>query len=282
MEHIGIFQDSTELRRLAVQNRLLREYEQPVYRRLLDARQGAVLLDVGCNDGSKTADRFSCEPISRVLGLEYDPELVRQANARYGGGRFVFRQCDAEDPDFAGRLRALMEPLGIPAFDLIHVSFVLLHLKDPAAVLSALRGVLAPGGALVIVETNDSASRLTPDPDGLLDRFLAYLDRDPFSGDRSLGARLPELLRQTGFRDIVCALNGISVDEADRSRKADIFDTFFSYLPEDVKLLLAQGRQEFAPCSVWLEENYDALRRLILAEDSRFFMGFTLITCKGE
>ena len=35
-----IFDNRKELARLAVQNKLLKEYEQPVYRRLLDGRSG--------------------------------------------------------------------------------------------------------------------------------------------------------------------------------------------------------------------------------------------------
>ena len=42
------------------------------------------------------------------------------------------------------------DPLPSGSFDLIHARFVLEHLRDPAAVLARLAGVLRPGGWLVI------------------------------------------------------------------------------------------------------------------------------------
>ena len=66
----NIFESSKEIDRLAVQNRLLKEYEEPVCRRLLERRQGVRGLDVGCNNGSKTAARFSRSGVSTVIGLE--------------------------------------------------------------------------------------------------------------------------------------------------------------------------------------------------------------------
>ena len=48
----NIFDDHKEIDRLAVQNRLLKEYELPVYQRLMEGRRGLRVLDVGCNNGS--------------------------------------------------------------------------------------------------------------------------------------------------------------------------------------------------------------------------------------
>ena len=42
----NIFESNKEIDRLAVQNRLLKEYEEPVCRRLLEGRQGVRVLDV--------------------------------------------------------------------------------------------------------------------------------------------------------------------------------------------------------------------------------------------
>ncbi len=61
-----------------------KEIEQPVYRRLLEGRSGLRVLDVGSNNGSKTADRFAHPSVAKIIGLEYNQNLVDQARETYG------------------------------------------------------------------------------------------------------------------------------------------------------------------------------------------------------
>ena len=65
MESQTVFEKGWELDRLTVQNQLLRECELPVYQKLLEGKSGLRLLDVGCNDGSKTMDRFVLPQVER-------------------------------------------------------------------------------------------------------------------------------------------------------------------------------------------------------------------------
>ena len=71
-----VFQDDQELHRLTVQNRLLREYELPVLRRILSGKSDVRILDIGCNDGHKTVNLFSDFPGVQVIGLEYLEDLA--------------------------------------------------------------------------------------------------------------------------------------------------------------------------------------------------------------
>lgn len=279
-----VFQDHLELDRLAVQNRLLKAYEQPIYQRLVSGRSNLRLLDVGCNDGSKTVDRFSIENISRVIGLEYHEELAKKAQAAYGGGGFAFYQCDVESVDFARRLSGLMDQNKVDAFDLIYVSFVLMHLKAPAALLETLRGFLAPGGRLIIVEADDAISAVSTDPDHLFQDFLRILSFDPLSGDRTCGGSLPALLAEHGYQQITIENTTVGAGVGELQRKKELFDVFFSYLPQDILLLLEQepDNARYAACAAWLERHYEALRSLILAERTEISMGISIITCLGE
>ena len=168
----GIYQDPREQARLAAQNRLMRAYEAPVLERLFLGRSGLRILDVGCNDGGKTLERFSRPETARVLGLEYHGDLVAQAEKRCADSRFLLRACDVEAEAFPEQLRHIMEESGIEAFDLIHLSFILMHLKDPERLLAALSDVLAPGGHLFLVEPDDTESFISEDPDGLFLEFL--------------------------------------------------------------------------------------------------------------
>lgn len=139
----NIFDDHKEIDRLAVQNRLLKEYELPVYQRLMEGRTGLRVLDVGCNNGSKTADRFAHPSVEKIIGLEYNQDLVEEAQATYGDRWFSFYQCDVEQPDFAPKLRGWMGESQIEAFDLIHISLVLLHLERPGLLLGIFPSCLS-------------------------------------------------------------------------------------------------------------------------------------------
>ncbi len=278
-----VFENNLELDRLAIQNRLLRECEEPVYRQVLAGRTGVRLLDIGCNNGSKTVDRFSGPEIARVMGLEYHGALAERAQAQYGGGRFSFYGCDVEAPDFPRRLAALMAAEGIEAFDVMYASFVLMHLKDPAAVLAALRPFLAKGGRLIVEEADDGASRLAPDEARLFQEFVRMLAEDPYSGNRQCGRQMAGWLEAGGYREIVQYPACVRAGGRQLEKKRDIFETFFSYLPQDMALLRQESPENgrYAACAAWLDRYYDELRQEALSEETTLTLGVKLITCTG-
>ena len=284
MSEVEVFQDERELGRLAVQNRLLAAYEKPVLMRLMSGRSGLKVLDVGCNDGRKTAAWFSHKNIQRVIGLEYHEKLALKARQLYGDEKFLFFSHNVENGDFPRWLGDLMEQTQTEAFDLIYLSFVLMHLQNPAELLRRLRSVLAPGGRIMVVEANDPVSRLEPDPDRLLDGFLKLLSRDPYGGKRDCGAALPELLEACGYRDICMEHTAIAAGKAERKKKEDIFETFFSYLPQDLAVLRQKYPENilFRDGSSWMESHYENLRKEILSENAVISMGVGIVTASGE
>lgn len=284
MENNNVFQEKKEINRLVVQNRLLKAYDEPIYQRIISGRSNLKLLDIGCNDGSKTTDRFSCENITQVIGLEYHNDLAVQAQKSYGNDSFAFYQCDVEDSDFAEQLSLLMEQNGVEAFDIIHISFVLMHLKNPIKLLAVLRRFLSVGGQLIVVEADDTVSEVTPDPLGLFQGFLDILRLDPFSGNRDCGSKLSDLLWESGYQQIVLENTLIQAGKWEMQKKCDIFTTFFSYLPQDVQLLQKQEQHnvEYAEWAAWLDQHFAALRNLILAKGTDVSIGIRMMTCFGE
>lgn len=277
-----IFQEAKELERLAVQNRLLFPQEQVVFSQILGRGEDLKVLDIGCNGGQKTVRYFDVPSVGRVIGLEFNEALARQAQEEYGNGKFTFCCMDVEGEAFPQQLAALLEDCGIRQLDVIYLSFLLMHLRDPEKLLAALEAFLKPGGQLVIVEPNDGASALTPDGDGSLEQYLDILDRDPYSGNRRLGGQLIPMLTRCGYCQIREWLRGVEGGPGETARKRDIFTTFFSYLPEDVQILRALEPQN-AECrrwEAWLEREYPSLQSRILGEKSRIFMGVEIVTCE--
>lgn len=284
MDSNNIFQENQEIDRLAIQNRLFKAYEQPVYQQVLAQYEHPKLLDIGCNNGSKTVDRFGSQNTARVIGLECHSGLVMQAQETYGNKIFSFYQCDVEDADFLEQIALLMAQNGVAAFDVIHVSFVLMHLKNPGALLGTIKNLLAPGGRLIIVEADDTLSRVSPDENHLCKSFMEILTLDPFSGDRTCGSKIFALLAEYGYQKIVLENTLIGAVQGELQKKQDIFNTFFSYLPEDVAILRKQEPQnaQYTAWSEWLERHFTALRDLILSDDAEIAMGVSIITCLGE
>ncbi|MFI6661255.1 class I SAM-dependent methyltransferase [Streptomyces sp. NPDC050523] len=104
----------------------------------LPARASDV-LDLGCGTGSLSL--LAAEQGHRVTGVDASPAMVGRARAKLAGRDAVFLTGDAAAP-----------PVGEQRFDVVLVRHVLWALPDPGRALRHWRGLLRPGGRLVLVE----------------------------------------------------------------------------------------------------------------------------------
>ena len=276
----NVFLDEVELKRLMVQGRLLSEYEQPIYQKVIDGRKGLTLLDVGCNNGWKTKERFSDKNFKKIIGIDCLDLLVEQARKQFGNEVLSFYACDVATEDFAEKLQQIMQKENIPAFDIIHCSFMLMHTKEQEEILRRLKAFLAPGGKLIAIEPDDTTSYMNPDPDGIYREFLQVLSADPYAGKRNMGAELPGLFANSGYTDIELECSEIASSGNEITKKEHIFDTFCSYLQEDL-ILLRQGAEGGAYQKEWewVQKNFEKLRQLMTGEASTVSMRVKIYTC---
>lgn len=283
MEGQCVFQSNKEIERLEVQNRLLSSIEKPLFASLFASRENLCVLDIGCNDGKKTLSLFSNGNIKKVTGIEYNPDLALKAERAYGDAVFRFVSLDASRDDFPLSLSRLMRESSIASYDCIYLSFVLMHLLDPGKLLSSLKDFLSPSGVIVITEADDGTSFLSGDRDGLLSTFLAILRDDRYSGNRTLGGRIERVIRASGYDDVTCVCSSIRAGEGEREKKEMIYTTFFSYLEEDVDLLIAESDSpRFREWKKWLCDNLSALRALIMSDSSEISMGMKILTVRRK
>jgi SAM-dependent methyltransferase len=97
------------------------------------------VLDLGCGTGSLSL--LAAEQGHRVTGVDASPAMVGRARAKLAGRDAVFLTGDAAAP-----------PVGEQRFDVVLVRHVLWALPDPGRALRHWRGLLRPGGRLVLVE----------------------------------------------------------------------------------------------------------------------------------
>ncbi|MEU9333700.1 class I SAM-dependent methyltransferase [Streptomyces sp. NPDC048290] len=138
------------------------------------------LLDLGCGTGSLAL--LAAEQGHRVTGVDRSPAMVERARAKLAGRDAAVLVGDAATP-----------PVGEERYDVVLVRHVLWALPDPARALRQWRGLLRPGGRLVLVEgvwgtaapTGIPATRLT----ALLAPTTAELRTESLSGEPDLWGR---------------------------------------------------------------------------------------------
>ena len=279
-----IFQDEKEIARLRIQNELLAEYEAPGFERIFATRERINVLDIGCNNGTKTVDRFSSGAVSKVIGVEYNEEIASAAQERYGDERFSFFSADIESEGFEETLRGKMKEKGIASFDIIYMSFVLMHLRSPEVLLRKIRPYLKEDGRLVVIERRDEVSYLKPDEEGLLLRFLSMLQEDKYAGRCREGGQLLSMLKDCGYGNISVWSEGVCGTGEDIRKKENIFSTYFSFFPEDLEILLQEepDNEKYRLWKKWTDSFYPGLRQQILSKESEVFMGTTILECARE
>jgi SAM-dependent methyltransferase len=108
---------------------------------LRDVTGPAVIIDVGCGDGSALAVAARQNPGHRFAGVDWSSGALRQARAL---GLEV--------------LRGGMDlPVADGAADVVIMSEVIEHLVDPDGAVAEVRRVLRPGGSLLLSTPNLAA-----------------------------------------------------------------------------------------------------------------------------
>jgi SAM-dependent methyltransferase len=104
----------------------------------------AVIVDVGCGDGSALAVAAGQNPAHRFAGIDWSCDALRRASAL---GLTVLR---------AG-VTAPGLPVADGAADVVIMSELIEHLVDPDGAVAEVRRVLRPGGSLLLSTPNLAA-----------------------------------------------------------------------------------------------------------------------------
>ena len=111
-----------------------------VRRVLADGPVPELVLDLGCGPGHTTAMLAEHFGSARAVGLDTSAAFVAEAGSR-PGGRCRFVVADATRP-----------PLPCRPADVVYARFLVVHLPDPHAAVTAWTGEVRPGGVVVVEE----------------------------------------------------------------------------------------------------------------------------------
>ncbi|MET9495665.1 class I SAM-dependent methyltransferase [Streptomyces sp. NPDC006552] len=103
--------------------------------------RGLRVLDLGCGTGASTAALLSAVPQAQVTAVDASAGMLERAAAKDWAGDVTFVHSPAERLADAG----VTGP-----FDAVFAAYLFRNTADPDLILSAVRGVLAPGGRLAV------------------------------------------------------------------------------------------------------------------------------------
>jgi ubiquinone/menaquinone biosynthesis C-methylase UbiE len=178
------------------QQRLVEQAEHWRHRLIRDGTElepGTRLLEVGCGVGAVLAVLGQEFPGVDLFGVDVEPKqlaFARRHLERAGVGATLV-EADA-----------LALPFEDESFDQVWMMWFLEHLADPPSALREARRVLVPGGAVTAIEVDYSTCRSEPSTPAFEALITAMVRGMAASGWSDAGTRLPDWLREAGFRDV--------------------------------------------------------------------------------
>jgi SAM-dependent methyltransferase len=196
----------------------------------------AVIVDLGCGDGSALAVAAERNPAHRFVGIDWSGDALRQARTL---GLTAVRAGVAADL-----------PVADGAADVVIMSELIEHLVDPDGAVAEARRVLRPGGSLLLS---------TPNLAAWYNRGLLALGIQPIFSEVSLRGvfgrpgrvvaghlrlftrrALTEFLTASGFRCVTVT----GARYHDVPRPLGPFDRAFCRWPAAASILLVHARKE--------------------------------------
>ena len=209
-------------------------------RLLRDRTDPAVVIDLGCGDGSALAVAAGPHPAHRFVGIDWSGDALRQAQAL---GLTVVR-ADLAAPGL---------PVADGAADVVIMSELIEHLVDPDGAVAEARRVLRPGGSLLLS---------TPNLAAWYNRGLLALGIQPVFSEVSLHGvfgrpgrvvaghlrlftrrALTEFLTASGFRCVTVT----GARYHDVPRLLGPLDRAFCRWPSAASILLVHARKDMVP-----------------------------------
>lgn len=275
--------DKKEVKRLKTQQKLLKNFDSAIYNRAISSYDRLRILDVGSNNGAFVMDRLGkSENLEKLIGLEYDKGAVDEANEKFalGNDKLSFYEINVEDEELEEMLENIIEEQSINNFNIINISMLLLHLKSPFRLLKTLRKFLSSDGIVIIKDIDDGLNMAYPDPDGSFARLIEICNQNETAGFRHSGRQIYTLLKRAGYKNISLEKQGLSVVGMDCDERFAMFDTYFSFILEDLRIMKERypNDKRIAQDLEWYSENYETLEGRFQDEAFYFNLGFMLFT----
>lgn len=166
---------------------------------------GSRVLEAGCGVGAQTLTLARNSPSAQITSVDISADSVTEARRKAqaaGLNHVQFQQADI-----------FSLPFGKETFDHIFVCFVLEHLSNPVAALTALKSVLKSGGTITVIEGDHGSAYFHPHSElaGRAIECQVQLQKKA-GGNALVGRELYPLLAQAGLKEIQVSPRMVYVD----------------------------------------------------------------------
>ncbi len=225
-------EQEAERARLRKQNELYSLYATPALDEIFAHLDVPAVLDVGSSHAENIMMRLENRIFSHLLCVDKDAPALNEAKERLSHDkRIECMQMDITSEDFLSKLQKYLKEHNLAGFDIIHISAVLLHLKDPLPVLMALHEVLGENGYIFIQDEDDRynvAAQINESSDSFFRDCFYIWEQSKESGDRYMGNKIPLYLAAAGYHDIQMKASVMTSLDFDGMYKEIMWDLYFN------------------------------------------------------
>ncbi len=157
------------------------------------------VLDIGCSNGFKTKMLFDeHDNIIKITGIDIDENAINEAKLNF-----------KKNEKYSFELKSLEELDDTSTYDIINLSYVLQHLKNPQEVLKKLKDMLSDRGIIIIKVPDDSFKFCYPDNQDLLHKIFNLYEKEIMIKqnitkytDRYIGKKVYSYLARNNYNNI--------------------------------------------------------------------------------
>lgn len=279
-------EDEQEKHRLHTEDALLASYEKPIVEKLLAGKSNVVCLDVNVLSTTGSFARLSYPQITNVVALTYNEDIAIRGNLKRdlveNDNKINFFQVRFEADDFENQLEKCLDDAGVDGIDLVYLSMAIMDLKKPFKVLQAIQNCLNDDAVMIVRDVDDGAVFAYPDKNGLFAKFQSYYIHNIYSGYRYTGRQVYSYVRKMEPREIVLEHYGINTSNMSRKDKKALFESWFSFIPNDFSRMLKENPDSKIAKEVvdFCEEHYDELNEQFFSRDVLFSAGYIIYSVK--
>lgn len=279
-------EDEAEKHRLRTEDALLARYEKPIVDSLLQDRENVVCLDVNVLSTTGSYARLDFPQITNVIALTYNEDIAKRGNAKKiegpDGDKIDFFKVQFEADDFEEQLEECLEKAGVDGVDIVYLSMAIMDFKKPFKVLQAIQSCLNDDAVMIVRDVDDGAVFAYPDKDGLFAKFQSFYIHNIYSGYRYTGRQVYSYLRKMEPRSITLERYGINTSNMSRKDKKSLFESWFSFIPNDFNRMLREDPSSKIAKEVvdFCNKYYDDLNEQFFSRDVLFSSGYVIYSVK--
>lgn len=270
----------SEVKRLDAQQKLLLDFDMPIYEKYLQNNSDIHVLDVGCGNGKALMARLGKDArVTKIVGIDYSPSAIEKANETYAKDNVSFYNLDIESDDFEEHLDNLMQENGIEKFNWINILAVMSHLKHPFKLLKIIRKKCAKNAVFFIRNIDDGLNLAYPDEENMFCRAFNMLSICDTTGYRKSGRELFSMLKRIDCKNICFERFGLTSDQMDYDQKDAMFDVIFGFLKNGIIETAKNNPKNMAIIAErdWLLNKYSELEECFQKPDFFVSFGFLII-----